>query len=406
MRTTMWLLLAAAAAGLGACKWTEFDDLQDQTWVDSTNKPGGVKSSDYGIAVARGAVSGTGGGRIVVIGAGVATYSELVYDATGSAKFPGTQLDLEMQYGIPNIGQPVLIADPTTDDISLIVGSDNGIAMLTGASGALKLYQLFNQDKPDAATYMLAPTQTKELPMVAVGDSVLGALLPALPMGGAQPICKLGDSATPGFMAQIKALAAVRVAPAPTDDVLAWDAGGKLYKYPGTVFNGCATAAEPLGSVDTTFKPDDGSLILSIDATHVILAGSNADGGFLQEYDAATLTAIGPAAMVPGLRTAALLKVDTQQYVVAGVPTELVNGKSVGQVKLFPIEADGLGTTQVAAYNDAQPDDNQSFGRGVAVMPFNGKQVIVAAANNEIFAYFRANLADGSVLYDETRQGR
>ena len=38
MRTTM-LFLAAGAAALGACKWTEFDDLQNETWVGSTEKP-------------------------------------------------------------------------------------------------------------------------------------------------------------------------------------------------------------------------------------------------------------------------------------------------------------------------------------------------------------------------------
>jgi hypothetical protein len=39
-------------------------------------------------------------------------------------------------------------------------------------------------------------------------------------------------------------------------------------------------------------------------------------------------------------------------------------------------------------------------------MPFNGKQVIAVAADNEIFVYFRVQLADGTPLYDETRQGR
>ena len=34
MRTTMMLTLLAAAS-LAACKWTEFDDLQNQTWVTS-----------------------------------------------------------------------------------------------------------------------------------------------------------------------------------------------------------------------------------------------------------------------------------------------------------------------------------------------------------------------------------
>jgi len=39
-----------------------------------------VKSSDYGVAIQRG-----GDGRLVVIGAGQATYSELIYDAKGAS---------------------------------------------------------------------------------------------------------------------------------------------------------------------------------------------------------------------------------------------------------------------------------------------------------------------------------
>jgi len=83
MRTTM-LFLAAAAAALGACKWTEFDDLQNETWVGSTEKPN-VKSSDYGVAIQRGATLADGG-TLVVIGANQATYSELAYDAKGGSK--------------------------------------------------------------------------------------------------------------------------------------------------------------------------------------------------------------------------------------------------------------------------------------------------------------------------------
>jgi len=40
------------------------------------------------------------------------------------------------------------------------------------------------------------------------------------------------------------------------------------------------------------------------------------------------------------------------------------------------------------------------------VMPFAGEQVLAVAADSETFVYFRANLNDGTPLYDETRQGR
>jgi hypothetical protein len=404
------MVLAAAAASLGACKWTEFDDLENTTWVDSTTKPN-VKSSDYGIAVQRGARSGDGG-RLVVIGAGEATYSELIYNAKGESSFPATAVGLKELYGIPNISpQPVLLADPSTDDISLVVGSDNGVAMLTGAMGTLKLYQLFNQSQPDAGTYMLAPTQTRPLPLVAVGENVLGALLPALPGNVTQPICKLTDTATAGFKAQVRALGVVRTGAGMTDDVLVWDAGGKLYKYPSSVFNGC-TSQDPLGGFDTTFKPDQGSQILTIEGTtRVVLQGHSGDSGYLRVFDVAGASPapIGEPTMVPALRTAALLVAGSSTFVAAGIPTALVDGQTAGQVELFRVAttgATGVDSTPAATLNDAQPESNQSFGRGVAAMPFNGKQVLAVAADNEIFVYFRANLTDGTALYDETRQGR
>jgi hypothetical protein len=116
---------------------------------------------------------------------------------------------------------------------------------------------------------------------------------------------------------------------------------------------------------------------------------------------------VGAAVMVPQLRTAAILDVSGTKFVIAGVPTAIVDGKtSAGQVLLFKISATGLDSLPVATLSDAQPEKDESFGRSVAALPFGGKQVIAVAADNEIFVYFRANLTDGTALYGETRQGR
>jgi hypothetical protein len=75
---------------------------------------------------------------------------------------------------------------------------------------------------------------------------------------------------------------------------------------------------------------------------------------------------------------------------------------------VFKIAAGGgiESKTPAAKLHDAQPESNQQFGRGIVALPYNGKQVIAVAADNEIFVYFRANQTDGTPLYDETRQGR
>ncbi|HET7500046.1 MAG TPA: hypothetical protein VFK02_03560 [Kofleriaceae bacterium] len=397
------MLLAVAASTLGACKWTEFDDLEHEAWVDSTEKPD-LKSSDYAIALQRGARGGDGG-RLVVIGNGQASYSELVYSARGEASFPAsTVVLLNAQYGIVNIGQqPIVLADPASDDVSLVVPSDNGVALLTGTMGLLKSYQLFTHQAPDAATYMVAPGHTQPLPLVAVGENVLGALLPELPTGMQQPTCKLTDTATAGFTAQVRALGTIRNGA--TDDVLAWDATGKLFKYPSSVFNGC-TSQDPVAVIDTGIKPDAGAQILAIDQTRVVLHGRVGDNGFLGVFDAASMTPVGQGIFVPGVRAAVVLDAGGQKYVAGGAPTTIVDGATAGAVLLHRVSASGIEAQPAATLHDAQPEANQSFGRGVAVMPFNGKQVLAVAADNEVFVYFRANLADGSPLYDETRQDR
>lgn len=407
MRTAMYLLIAASTL-VGACKWTEFDDLSNETWVGSSTKPGNVKSDQYALAIVRGSVTGATGGKLVVIGNGEPTYSELIYAANGDTSVPSTVVDFKAAYGIQaTVDHPILLADPTSDDISLVIGTTNGFAVLTGNTGTLKLYQLFGQSQPqpDAATYVQVAPSTKPLPLVGVGSAVEGVFLPALPSGASQPTCTLLDASTPGFTAQIRALG--RVAGTPSDDVLMWDASGHLYRYPGAVFNGCATpGTEPDAGLALTFTPEVGSQILPLDSTHVVLAGHSGANGFLQVIDVDAMAAVGDSVSVPGLASADLLVDGTGHgYVVAGVPTAQVDGAAVGEVQLFPLAPTGITSTVAAAYHDAQPDADQQFGRSVAVVPFNGTSVIAAAAKNEVFTYFRANLGDGTPLYTETRQG-
>jgi hypothetical protein len=391
MRTTILLAIAAAFVG---CKWTDFDDLADQTWVNATEKPD-VKSNDYGVAIQRGNNTGTEG-RLVVIGAGQATYSELVYDAEGNSTLPATTLELNAQFGIGNLdSQPILLADPTSSAVALIVNAGgSSLLVLEGAQGALNMHQVFvNPSSVDAATYMLAPMATQNQTLVAAGEVVLGTFYGIVP--NPQPKCKLTDG---GTAIVPKALGAFRNGA--SDDVIAWGTNGKLYRYDGAVFNGCPTMQEPRAipaPVATGFTPGPGSQILALSGGRILLQGHRDTAGFLQVYDAATLAPVGGSVSLAGLRTAAILDVDTTQYVIAGYPTNNVDGKTAGQVLLFKIATTGLETAPAATLNDAQPENNESFGRAVAAMPYRGKSVIAVAADNEIFVYFR------SQLYGETR---
>jgi hypothetical protein len=414
MRTLHVVVLAAVTgviAATGACNWTEFDGLADETWVHSTKKPD-VSSSDYGVAIqraAQGASAAAGrGGRLVVLGTGAPTYSELVYDASGESSFPPTAQRLQEQ--ITSLGvQPILLGVPGKDEVSAVVPATGATAILTGGAGNLSPYQIFDATPPTAATYMAAPGGLGQLPLVAIGDTVYGARIAAV-APNPHPKCQLADSAAPGAALVINALGAVPGGDG--DDVLAWAASGKLFRYPSSVFNACATPTQAAGTAiqlsGAAFLPEAGAQILTIDPmapNFVLLQGHNGDNGMLQVVNATTMAVVGPAVSVPRLRTAAILTAGSKRYVIAGAPGMPVDGKSSGQVTLYEVStATGVNAMAAATLHDAQPEDTQSFGRAVAAMPFNGREVIAIGADNEIFVYFRAKLANGEFLYDETRQ--
>jgi len=313
----------------------------------------------------------------------------------------------------------------------LVTSGSSGSIVVAGGVDTLTVRQLFVTNTslhntvtlpptPAAATYLqpkefpaLPGSNPPPAPIVGVRDVVMGTIL-NIPNGSPQPACRLSDGAN-GI--DIQALGA---APAgATDDLLAWSADGRVFRYTGDVFNGCADADPataplftPAAADKPAFTPGPGSQILPIDATRVLLVGQSdpqkSRASFLQVFEstATTLKPLGNAITTEGLRSAAILDVAGAKYVVAGYPTALAGTKKAGQVLIYRIGASGLETTQVATFNDAQPEDNQSFGRAVTVMPYRGKNVIAVAADNEIFVYFRATLEDGSDLYGETRQGK
>lgn len=417
---TLALFLAAGGA-LGACNWTEFDDLADQTWVDSTKKPD-VKSSDYGVAIVRGADPGesASSGTLAVIGAGPGSYSELLYSASGSSSLKTNSLQLAAQGIMALDSPPILIASPDSPEIALVTtGDTSSIVVATGAHtllvrqlfvGTTTLGNVAIPTTPDAATYIHPAGSPQPKPLVAVGDIVMGTVYDP-PAGSKQPACKLTDVSN-GI--QVRAIAAVPGLGA-HEDFLVWNGvDGKLLRYDGDAYGGCTTAP-PLASTapadKPAFVPGHGSQILRIDATRVLLQGhqdiAKGNAGFLQVYDALTLKPVGNPVTADGLRQAAVLTTSTGTFAVAGYPGTIIDGASAGVVQVYKITASGLDSASPAAtLHDAQPENNQQFGRAVAVMPFNGKQVIAVAAGNEIFVYFRANLGDGTPLYDETRQGR
>lgn len=434
MRTLGFIL---AASSLAACNWTEFDDIAAKAWVDSTKRPDALeKSSDWGVVIQRGADASESAstGTLTVIGAGEGTYSELLYSAAGSGSLKTNSLALK-DLAVNNLdAAPILLASPKSAEVALVTTGDPASIVVASGTHTLLVHQIFVGNTtlgsnagiistPDAAAYMQpkqfpgGPANPGPAPIVAVGDVVMGTIY-MMPGGSTQPACRLTDGANP---IQVRAIAAV---PGPTpasDDFLVWNGvDGKLLKYDGTAFNGCATAPPLLPTptgVKTQFLPGHGSQILRIDDTHVLLQGhqdtSKGNGSFLQVYDTTTLTPVGMMITTEGLRSAAVLSVGATNYALAGYPGAQVDVDNAsitgGAVKIFALSGTMQAITSSeadATLQDAQAENNQQFGRAVSVMPFNGQSVIAVAAQNEIFVYFRANLKSGTPLYDDRRTGK
>jgi hypothetical protein len=406
-------LAALFLALVAGCSWTSFDDLEKETWVHSTDKPDS-NSNDYGVAVQRGVRNGDGG-DLIVIGAGQALYTELKYTPTGDADLDGaTEQKLDTQFGIGNLDtQPILLADPDTDDISLIVNSGGAsIAVLTGTH-ALVVRQIFGPSNPDSAIYMTPPAsaaQPSAEPLVASADSVFGVFAaPPSP----SPVCALVDGAS--LALQIKAIGAARITQTATDDVVIWNSDGNLLLYDGSVFSGCTGTQAPLAgsvAVQTGFQPGKGSTIETFGDHFVLLAGhhDNDTASEMLVFDVSAMPggmltplAIGTPISKEGQRSAVVLEIGAaptlSRFAVAGYPAEPIDGTVSGQVLVYPLDTtSGIDAMAKLTLNDSQPDANESFGRALAIMPFNNSPIIVVSADNEIFAYYRTD-----PLYGETR---
>jgi len=422
MRTSL-LFVAGAALLAPACKWTEFDDLEKETWVSTTKKPNS-DSTDFGMAIQRGARASASGGKLVAMGSAEVVFTEITFASNGDATTSPGQ-NLSDQFGIANLeAQPILLADPATNEVALVMeGVGNQITVFRG-EGNLNVIQIFGVQKPDAATFITPPPRLDvadpqvSQPLVAAGDSVFGAHYPmAL---NPQPRCQLLDEGGTPF--QIRGIGAVKLAATDeTDphDVVVWGANGKLLLYPGGVFHGGGTrgpctgdAHGPLASttpVDTGFQPGRGSQIVMLDDRYALLVGhqdvGNADS-YIALYDLRAMNGgnfepapVGNPVTTPDLRTATVLDDGSQKYVVAGYPNATFDGVRAGNVLVYPLDlTTGIDSTPVMTLHDAQPESDQQFGRAVAVTEINGRPAIAVGADNEVFLYFR------TALYDDVRQ--
>lgn len=429
MRSTLLLSSGLIAAGLAGCNWTEFDDLEGDTWISVQGQPND-DSTDFGVALARGTrdTSAGGGGSIAVLGTGQAQYMRLEYSATGSVSVKNA-LELNAQFGVGNLDlQPVFLPDPASDEVSLVATTGGDQVTVLHGNENLVDRQLFGPRQAFAATYMIAPVAgmpgmvTPSYPIVAAGpDETSSSLFPGPFVAYPNPPPKCNLKKDNGDPINIRGLGAAFVSSTTYHDVVVWTAEGDLLVYdgnvfsaqngpscPGTMLEGNQVPLTTKPSVATGFSPGRGSQVIMIEDRYALLVGHkdlNNTDSYLAIWDIGGATGapvqLGATISVPGLRTAAVLENGNESYVVAGYPNETFDGVKAGRVQVYPFSTtDGLNAESVLTLHDATPESDQQFGRAVAVTEFNGTPVIAVAADNEVFFYFR------TALYGETREGK
>ena len=396
LRKTLWILAATSSlASFGACKWTEFDDLADTTWVHSQGKPD-VNSTDYALSLLQVQHNGDGG-TIAVIGANEPTFSTLIYDTKGNTKLGSAAVDLNKEYTINSIPDaPALVSDPETDNVALVIPSTEGrTVVLDGPADALVELTL-DDPKPNTATFVSSGVAGTPSALLVTGTGTFHGI----DTTNKASTCKvtLADTTTP--------LQALALAISGTS-VLAWTDKGLLVTYDlatvqGTCDGTTVLAAVPTGTaVDTGFLPGPRSKLIPVGDHYVLLAGiapMDTGAGMVGVLDLSTGLMTNTPAMFPGLRSFALGSIEASTYAVLGFPARAVQSVPAGQVEVHELDltaASGpvLKDEVKLSLSDAQPQTNQSFGRAVEIMHFNDDAIIVVAGDNEIFSYYRPAMA-------------
>jgi hypothetical protein len=434
---TMKKLLLLALA-LGACKWTEFDDLRDEAWARAITKRDGSKSSNWGVGLARSGLQGDDGGSLVIVGTLTARVDQANLAPDGDAQFESADLDLGNLAAVDALSaEPIVISDPNSSDYSIVTVSSNGAVVVVEGSGLNLLQNVINKTSGalDGAAYMVPPaanstndragrTAAASQVLIASGTRLFGTFSDPRPATAFdQVLCD-----TSAVTGNIRAIGAVRRDPAnTTDDIAVWTENGDILLLDGHLFNGAQSgntvatggtetalcpggaaegifAGPPLATAvptDTTpFIPAQGSLaqILTFGGHFAILQGHDAQNGYLQLWDFGTDDTPGIAAGVPignridkpGVKFAALIEIGGKTFVAIGVPGAVVDGVTTGQVEIYEVDpVMGILSPPVDTLSDAQPEDGEAFGRAITAVDYNGQQVLAIGASNEVFVYYR-----------------
>jgi len=364
-----------ACAALAACNWTTFDDLANKTWVHSQTKPA-TGSSNYAIGIAT-ASNGATGGRLGVLGTDETTFSVLAYDTNGSTSLLGSSVHLaaDSTNAITMLpAQPIFVGDGA-GNIALVAAGGKGIAVLRGPADMPVQLSFASTTAADAAAF-------SGMSLVIGSSGVLYQLDAQQNMTMCMAMDNMGQP-----------IAGVAGLGGDSQHFYVWSTDGALYAYPPALGTACTASAKVFTA--SGFSPAVGAQVMPIAGTkYGILAGLAADGTSGQVFlvDLSGSSQTGPATLVTDpFVTSAFGAMGTSgaTFLALGFPARSVDGTTCGQVELHGFANGMLNVAADELLNDEQPSSDQQFGRGLAVMPFNNAGVLVVAAKDEVYAYYK-----------------
>jgi hypothetical protein len=372
MRTALLL----ASLSFAGCAWTDFDDLSETTWVRSTSEPN-IGSRNYAIAIV-GVTTGTSGGLLGVISDDTPDYSTIEYSADGTDAIGSNDVKLG-QHRIAALTDPPLFMTDGMGKIAIAERSTTGgnISVVFGSATAPAGLEFAAPASPDAVTFVGADV------VVAAGNTFY-----TLQPTGQVPCASMDTSFGVAAMAVDTS----------TSTLWVWSKAGTFFSIPISSLTPCNGGMLPAAGTGlvTGLMPATGARV-HIVGSHAVLTAHPPTSRMGQVFvvDLATVNTTDMMT-IEGLQSSTIATFGTTTHVIAGVPDRPVNGVVAGQVEAFALDtATGtLSETPTLTLNDAQPDSGQLFGRAVTTMKFNDKQILVIAANSEVFAYYKTALYD------------
>jgi hypothetical protein len=356
--------VAAVVSLTAGCAWQDFDTVEETTWATSIDQPGAVGDSDTWAT----AVEPAGLNSFAVFGSGKASVVVMSLNEKGELNTINKDVQAKTYANAKVI--ELHASAPGGDSFAYLVGTSIG---------------KWDGSKFEATEDAASGAETA----LAYGPTEVGTLLnKTVTLEGSQlkiagaPACTIGGGPV------------VTMAMIGPGQLWIWYQSGAIDEVAPKVLSGNCGSKTIVNVGDDT-KAKSGQIVVSArkaPAETRVYLGAFADAAIGATPTPGKIFSIipgmppSPVISVPGLNSIGLIRNGTEDLLAAGSSNEIIKGvNNAGQVSLYK----GATLTDPVVLHDTQPTEGQNFGRGVVGIQIGGKPVVIVAAKDEIFAYFK-----------------